>query len=376
MSSSEKRTIKINPELFKIPEKNISRKKKPSSGFKIKVKSEPKARSNKTLRRSVLNMIRDKQRDEYKKLFDDSKNKEKSKIFSQKNEIINEFNKDFKNTVDFFGSLVEKENQQQIKHNHTLKQYPNQNTESLIFHPMSENVSMTFPEVSQDIFPQNKTPVPIHIPRPRYNIPPPPEYGCMKRGILPTKRNWLKQTQKNIQPQTQFPPSQIHTNQPINTSYSVPTSYSAPTLKPSNEFTSFNNKSISEIKNDLSEKRQRFEKGSLIANPKNKLKYLKRRKIYKRTYKIGRSRIAPKVAVLISNKTIRNRISTEAQLLKQTPIQDVKKYLIKKGFIKVGTIAPNDVLRQMYESAHMICGEIDNHNSENLLFNFIHDSDK
>jgi hypothetical protein len=105
-----------------------------------------------------------------------------------------------------------------------------------------------------------------------------------------------------------------------------------------------------------------------------KIKYLKRKKIFKRTYHIGRSKVAPKIGVLVSNKTIRSRISTSAQLLKQTPIQDVRKFLIKKGFIKVGTNAPNDVLRKMYESVSLVCGEVQNHNPENLLYNFIHDS--
>jgi hypothetical protein len=129
------------------------------------------------------------------------------------------------------------------------------------------------------------------------------------------------------------------------------------------------------------EKMRKFEKihGGIIDNDKkksenksdNKIKYLKRKKIFKRTYHVGRCNNG--VGVLVSNKTIRTRISTEAQLLKQTPIQDVRKFLIKKGFIKVGTNAPNDVLRKMYESVSLVCGEVQNHNQENLLYNFIHD---
>jgi len=105
----------------------------------------------------------------------------------------------------------------------------------------------------------------------------------------------------------------------------------------------------------------------------NKIKYLKQKKIFKRTYYVGRCKTKPQIGVLVSNRTIRNRISTQSQLLKQTPIQDVRKFLIKKGFIKVGTNSPNDVLRKMYESVSLVCGEIENHNPENLLFNFIHD---
>jgi hypothetical protein len=61
-------------------------------------------------------------------------------------------------------------------------------------------------------------------------------------------------------------------------------------------------------------------------------------------------------------------------MLRQIPIQEVRKYLIKKGFIKVGTTAPNDVLRKMYESVSLICGEVQNHNPENLLYNFMNDT--
>jgi len=103
----------------------------------------------------------------------------------------------------------------------------------------------------------------------------------------------------------------------------------------------------------------------------NKPKKLKRKKTIRRTYKVGKSKIHPKVSVLISNKTIRNNISTRSQLLKQTPIEDVKKHLIKHGLIKIGTIAPNDVLRKMYESSILMCGELTNHNPDNLLYNFM-----
>jgi hypothetical protein len=48
----------------------------------------------------------------------------------------------------------------------------------------------------------------------------------------------------------------------------------------------------------------------------------------------------------------------------------VKRYLVKNGFIKIGSIAPNDVLRKMYETASLVCGEIHNYSPENLVYNF------
>jgi hypothetical protein len=375
MSSIEKRTIKINPELFKVPEKNTSRKRKPASEVKIKVKSSPKPHHNKTLRRSVMNLIRQKQMEEYKKLADDNKEKNAS---SHSSNDSSEFNKDFNSSLDFFENLVEKQKEETINHNHTFKKYPNPSPQSLIFHPISENINTEFHDVSKEVIPTDESRVHIH--RPPLHVPPPPTLlptmGCLKNGFLPTRRSLLNSTVKN-RPQMNVGPSPTPL-QMIQTNQSSNSSYAAPKILPleSPRIHQMNNP-ISEIKKDLSEKRQKFEKGqSLHGGFKNKLKYLKRRKIYKRTYKIGRSQFAPTVSVLVSNKTIRNRISTEAQLLKQTPIQDVKKYLIKKGFIKVGTIAPNDVLRKMYETVHLICGEVDNHNPENLLFNFIHGADK
>jgi len=53
----------------------------------------------------------------------------------------------------------------------------------------------------------------------------------------------------------------------------------------------------------------------------------------------------------------------------------VKKYLIKQGIIRVGSITPNDVLRKMYESMVLVCGEIKNHNPDTLLYNYINDTD-
>ena len=105
--------------------------------------------------------------------------------------------------------------------------------------------------------------------------------------------------------------------------------------------------------------------------PKTQPIFNKQKRTIRRTHKIGKSKVFPRVSVLVSNKTLRNNISTKTQLLKQTPMQDVKTYLMKRGFIKVGSTAPNDVLRKMYESATLICGELQNHNPENLLHNFL-----
>ena len=64
----------------------------------------------------------------------------------------------------------------------------------------------------------------------------------------------------------------------------------------------------------------------------------------------------------------------DQQLLKQKPILEIKRYLIRHGFIKIGSICPDDLMRKMYESAVLMCGEIQNHNPDNLLHNYINDT--
>jgi hypothetical protein len=301
-------------------------------------------------------MIREKQQEEYKRLFDKSESKKSSAGSSQ-----HEFNKDFDESLEFFSSLASKpENVDNTNHNTTIKKYPEMDSVLLqpdmpIFIDTNENVNIDLPDVfSTNI--NSKDIVQIH--RPYEQLPPPPKYGCLKNGSLPTYKSVFRHTQRL------YPQSQVHT-------------YASPILMESQTPLQILDKEPQKkYTKEPIEIVQKYEKSKALFNDKRqkRIKYLKRKKIFKRTYHVGRSTTKPQIGVLVSNRTVRNRISTDAQLLKQTPIQEVRKFLIKKGFIKVGTNAPNDVLRKMYESVSMVCGEIQNHNPENLLFNFIHDT--
>jgi hypothetical protein len=127
---------------------------------------------------------------------------------------------------------------------------------------------------------------------------------------------------------------------------------------------------ISATLDKMNEMKQTKQKLELLKKSNNKKK-MKQKKIARRTFKLGKSKVFPRISVLVSNKTIRNNILTKTQMLKTVPIQDIKKFLIKKGFIKVGSSAPNDVLRKMYESVVLICGEVNNHNPDNLFYNYL-----
>jgi hypothetical protein len=360
---SERKTIQINPELFKVS-KNTTRKKQPKAA-KIELKSELKTQKQKTLRKNVLKMIREKQQEAYRELFD-----KKKPASSGSKSATASFDKDFDNSLQFFSSLADKVKTESPPPNTTIKHYPSLPSPTPppppIFIPtVNAPIIESLPIV--DTAPISLAPFPMDsLPISNYRPGPVPLYGCLKNGTLPTYRNY---TRKNMGGQY------AEGNKPFMTTPAAPfekSPFDIPILSRGGGAFAEQSQKFEKIHQGAIQKQQQDNK---INKQKQKIRYKKRKKIFKRTYKVGRSKTEPKIGVLVSNKTIRSRISTEAQLLKQTPIHDVRKFLIKKGFIKVGTNAPNDVLRKMYETVSLVCGEIENHNPENLLYNYIHDKE-
>jgi nitrate reductase assembly molybdenum cofactor insertion protein NarJ len=99
---SEKKTIQINPDLFKFPEKATRKKQPKITAPKIEMKSNLKKQKQKSLRRNVLKMIREKQQDEYKRLFDSSEKKIDKPNYTEPTSSSKEFDKDFADSLDFF----------------------------------------------------------------------------------------------------------------------------------------------------------------------------------------------------------------------------------------------------------------------------------
>ena len=102
---------------------------------------------------------------------------------------------------------------------------------------------------------------------------------------------------------------------------------------------------------------------------KNFDKKITKRKTKK--YKLGKHNKT--VSILISNNHTRKKVQSEISDLKKTKMLDIKNYLKKKGLIKVGSIAPNNILRSMYENA-ILAGDIKNTSSTNLIHNYMAES--
>lgn len=348
---SEKKVLNINPDLFSVSSfnnKTRKKKEKKEGGDKIKVKSasvnKDKSKEKTLKKRSILKMIREQQQNNYDKMFE---------LKPQKKET-NNFENEFEKATQYLDNLVKNQvNQVAPKKSNNVTLKNNQITHTPVYIapitnigsnsisipntiPEVENVNLVFPSSDDENILLKNSQVSSHMPVPKY--------GCLKNGTLPTYKSFMNKTVKNYGGE-----------QGMN---SIEQS-----LYEQQEKSKENIRNLSSIS-------QQKEMDKLLI-PKKVRRPKKRRKTIRRTFKTGRSKIKPKVSVLISNKTIRNNISTKKQLLKQHSIPDIKKYLIKHGFIKIGSATPNDVLRKMYETATLVCGEIINHNPDNLLYNFV-----
>lgn len=366
--------ININPSLFSFSGNVGTRKKKPKSDLKIKVKSSMIKENNKTTKRALLKYIRNQQEKNYEKniksekLDNNESNKPVDKIMSNKDT----FNTDFDESLKYLTEIAEQNTKNMVpvnNMNRTLR-----NVSNIIPNPYT-TISNNLPILD------NLPPLPVvlHDVKPKKMNYPIPQYGCLKKGLLPTYRSWKNQTQKNIMHNNVGGVNNLQMNRDQNLIQKqsnqpqlIQTHNSIESIKPIDSSQSRESILDKKIKN-MSEITQLSNK--LKINKKPKMYYPKQKRILRRTYTVGKSKVFPKISVLVSNKTIRNNISTKTQLLKQVPINDVKKYLIKHGFIRIGTVAPNDVLRKMYESAILICGNINNHNPDNLLYNYFNDSE-
>jgi hypothetical protein len=372
------RIVKFNEDIFKIPSKTQKRKK-PDKPIKIK-NSNGKKVSDKTIKNKILNEIRNNQR----KLLNESTGEDT--IVGSKSSATTDFEKDFQSSVEYMAKLADKHKEtaklnKTIKsHNDTFSSMPstidgtNLSIDSMNNNSMYPSSQTTFgtpstfgtqSSFSSNIFQptENTNLIPVQLDlnesysqdsyspdsyaaksyAPPITLQNQPMYGCLKNGSLPTYRSYYNKTVRNGQITSLEPPATGAS--PITITDRI--------------------KSPAEL---LLLTKEKEKKGG------NKKKINKRiKKLVRRTHRIGKDKYRPRVGVLLPNKTIRNNVTTQSYLLKQTPIDEIRKKLVKSGFIKVGSSAPNDVLRQMYESIFMIGGDVNNHNPDNLLYNFFNE---
>ena len=100
-----------------------------------------------------------------------------------------------------------------------------------------------------------------------------------------------------------------------------------------------------------------------IKKNKNEKFKVKNKKIIKR-FILGKNNKTKKVAILIKNKKTRRIINKDCNFLKKKNLKQIKSVLVKNALIKVGTQAPEKLLREMYMNRYL-AGDIRNSGGKN-----------
>jgi hypothetical protein len=414
--SDTKKTIQINPELFKMSG-GKSRKVREKKELPIAPIISPNNLKNKLLKR-----IKDHKTRENNEL----KHNNSPRNSSINTSVIKDnYTDEFHSAINYLSDLSKKQKNEQSVKTRTLKQYksltpstaPSLNSSSSTslsntYLPGFINASLELPPELQ---PQHFVPTSqssIQIPG---DVP----YGCLKNGSKPTYRTW-SQTRKNvdtdivsaIRPPT--PPKRSPDETPrgateslkndlsaepapvpltrekrleqiknklkkiqdietkhipeaakLNTNLKVLETMSS-ALNPNIDLDELpelddDNEKVFNIPDILREKREEEE-------PKEPKKYIKT--TVSKKYTLGKSKKHRRISILLKDKNTRKNVLDAQKELKKTSITDVRKYLRQHGIIKVGSVAPNEILRKTFE-ASMLAGEITNVNKDTLLHNFI-----
>ena len=91
--------------------------------------------------------------------------------------------------------------------------------------------------------------------------------------------------------------------------------------------------------------------------------------------KVGKNKRNRTVQILIPCNQTRKYRTEAHDTLRKTSLSTVKNYLKSRKLIKVGSTAPTNLIRQIYENAKSY-GDVVNENKQNLLYNFEKDSEE
>ena len=352
---SDKKTIQFNPAFMTSSSTNKTRKKKKEK----KEKPKPVIKPNK-LKKDLLEKIKKHQQNErIKKTPDNDGNTENND---------KGFHNDFVNSLDYLNNLSNKKKKKVKKgkstQNKTLKNPTKPNSVPNVSFDNSELVSLDLPvdfdlynNINQTTAQMNgqvnninnqinkaiqmtnivtgnmintpkiggSTPSTV-TPSTNITIIPDSPYGCLKGGNKPTYRQFHNKTLKNSK----------NTNVIINNN--------------GENVNSSRKEKLNKLKKSYKKIRQ------------------KSKKTRKYTYNLGKKN--KNISILIKNNKTRRNVKKEHGLLKQKPLQEVKKYLYDKNLLKIGSTAPNDVLRTLYEQS-ILAGDISNINNGITLHNFL-----
>jgi hypothetical protein len=333
MANNSKKVISINPEYFKFGGKSSKKKKKKKKRDDNILSSSV----NKGLKKSLLNKLKEHQR--------------KKEIEKLKNEELDggdrhKVNGELEKSIEYLNEIVKKRK----------KNKENRKSRTMKKRPVIDNtptINVRTPEPTSNILPN-----PLDAR---------PKFGCLKGGKLPTFKQYNK-TLKNNET-TQRPPL-VFNDVPV-----YEESFDERQKNLNNITVKYN--SVEEIRDIPAPTATILSNIPIITSSQNTSKNhshnkKKRRKHKLKTIKrkITLGKKHGMVGVLIKNRKTRKNVKKEVSNLEKKSLNNIKKYLRKHNLIKIGTSAPDDILRNIYESSYL-SGDIYNKNPETLLHNFM-----
>jgi hypothetical protein len=427
MSDKTKKTIKINPDLFKsgfssLDKTRKNREKRPKPNIPITL-------NESSLKKQFLSRIKEHKNREK----NDLDVSIKTSVGGQNNTNINTTDNDeLYESMSYLTLLSkkQKEDNEKKKHERKIQNKTVKNTSYSSPYNISSPpyVELELPdELKEPVIiqpPEINTPT-IHLNKPYTNnwyntenvvnpndnnVP----YGCLKGGTKPTFRQW-NHTIKNHNPNSNE--NTMTTNNILNVNYSIEPRQQQPPQVSHSPVNTGVVKTDREKKLELLRKKLKEQEQNKIKNQEevqnlpayavasaptleniigsdtnvkkntetteNKEKSqsveendpIKRiiKKTIRRKYTLGKNSVYRKVGILIKNNKTRKQIIDAHKELKKKPINDVKKYLVEHGLLKIGSNAPNNVLRKTYESA-ILTGDVTNQNKDILLFNLMNET--
>jgi hypothetical protein len=197
-------------------------------------------------------------------------------------------------------------------------------------------------------------------------------YGCLKGGKKPTFRTYnktIKNISTNVNKENQNDTDVVYSdrqsklrelqNKHTNNKYN-------------NVSTSKHSKPRSKDNDDNNDGENDDSDSDKINHDVRKTKIRRHlRKTITKKFKLGKQS-GNIVGVLIKNNDTRKNVQKEHGLLKSKQLADIKKILVEKNLIKIGSTAPPGIIRNIYE-ASMLTGDVENIGKGIGLHNFLED---
>lgn len=92
----------------------------------------------------------------------------------------------------------------------------------------------------------------------------------------------------------------------------------------------------------------------------------------KTKFKVGKNKTMKRVGIFLKSNNLRRSVEDSKTKWKKTNLKTVKSYLKKNNLIRYGTTAPNELIRELYETTQM-CGGVKNKNGKVLVDNFLNE---